>query len=477
MRKVICFVLLPLLIGCSGPLTGQATQETAPSTTPGPEKPNVVFILADDLSYRMLQRHMGSYPNLSALARNGVTFNAAFASESACCPSRATSMTGQYRRNHGVSQGIQGGAPAFEPLESKALPVWLQRAGYSTAYWGRYLNLYDEHVPPGWNLWRGKPFVKVDDSEYPYAIPGYGLDGRHELDGRTHTRIWSEQIAGHIQRRQSPFFVYFAPYSPHLPAAYPKRYATLYADEKAPRTADFDESDVSDKPSWVRSRKPLTKGEIAKTDHRYRQMARATKDLDDAVGRIVAALKASGKLDNTYVVFTSDNGFHYGTHRLGIGKWTPYADDSRVPLIISGPRVDAGGKRGALALNTDLAPTFADWTGADPMMPPDGRSLDPLLSPSAPTDISIPRRQAALLEGTRAPFYPRPAYSAVRSKGHLYVEYQNGERELYDVSKDPLELNNTIRSTDPALKASLAAKLRALKGCVGAECRAVEDTP
>jgi N-acetylglucosamine-6-sulfatase len=189
--------------------------------------------------------------------------------------------------------------------------------------------------------------------------------------------------------------------------------------------------------------------------------------VDEMVGSLVEELQAAGELDNTYIFFTSDNGFHGGEHRLQKGKNQAYEESVHVPLFVRGPGVPDGLKTEKLALNTDFAPTFADLAGAE--FQADGRSIAPLLS--GEEDASW--RTSVLLE--RLP--TRRGYHTVRTDTHKYVEYNNGETELYDLRADPYELDNIYESADPSLLEDLKARLEALRDCTGDGCREAEDAP
>jgi arylsulfatase A-like enzyme len=234
--------------------------------------------------------------------------------------------------------------------------------------------------------------------------------------------------------------------------------------------------------------------------------------VDEMVGRLVQTLEESDELENTFIVFTSDNGFHLGQHRLTSGKWTAYEEDIRVPLIVRGPGVPEGRTLPHLALNNDLAPTFAELAGAEPPEFVDGRSLVPLLGDDPPPTEDW--RHAFLVEAAdsegRGPPPPsadegsvkplltgdplpegwrraarsgtwsrvdwgRPGLEAVRTEDRLYVEYGNDERELYDLKEDPYQLNNRYEAAQPDLVRRLRERLEALRGCSGDNCRAAED--
>jgi arylsulfatase A-like enzyme len=449
-RLVLIAILVFLAVGCGALAHAQETP---------PEKPNVVFILADDLDKRLLMGHLSDYPNIRALAANGVTFDDAFVTNALCCPSRSTILTGQYSHNHGVMHNAapDGGAPAFRPLETRALPVWLDEAGYATGHVGKYLNRYDgTYVPPGWDEWRG---IDTDTT-------GAGLEPGQMTD------VFSEEADSFVRRRAgaTPFFLSVSPLAPHEPALPYPRHSGLFAGERAPQPPSFDERDVSDKPGYVSKLRPLTRDEIVSFNELHRNRLRSMMAIDEMVGRLVATLRETGELDNTYIVFTSDNGLHMGQHRLGEGKRLAYEEDIRVPLIVRGPGVPAGLTRSRMVLGNDLAPTFAGWAGATPLLPVDGRSLAPMLRPSPPATW----RTAFLAEAAPHERIGRPAYRAVRTENYLYVSYANGEKELYDLQRDPYQLRSYYPGAGEALKDRLRGRLSALAGCAGARCRSAE---
>ena len=204
----------------------------------------------------------------------------------------------------------------------------------------------------------------------------------------------------------------------------------------------------------------------------------------DTIEGLLRTLDQTGKLDNTYIVFTSDNGYHMGQHRLGLGKQTAYEEDIRVPLIIRGPGVPAGTSSDEMVLNNDFAPTFADLGGLPPPDSVDGRSFAALLDTRQGNDPASWRQAFEVRKwGTLKddPSYKAvtsiPPYRAVRTQRYLYVEYENGEHELYDLEKDPYELHNLYASADPDLIAELDSRLQALGDCAGEGCRAAENAP
>lgn len=284
-------------------------------------------------------------------------------------------------------------------------------------------------------------------------------------------------LDGATDSSDDPPFALFAWFpSPHLPADHHRRYADLYRDEPLPKPSSFDETDVSDKPRWVRKLSRISDDEEKKLRTWHRSQLRSLRAVDDGIAHMLDLLEARGELENTYVVFTSDNGTHMGEHRRYTpngAKNTAYEEAASVPFVVRGPGVPEGIVRDELVANNDLAPTFAEIAGAE--IPPfvDGRSLQPVLSAGEPASW----RTALLnerLENPR-PGAPIPRYRAVITEGgYKYVEYVTGEKELYNLRADPLELRSIHRTADPALAAELRSRLWALQECAAAACRSAE---
>jgi arylsulfatase A-like enzyme len=305
-----------------------------------------------------------------------------------------------------------------------------------------------------------------------------------------------------------PFFVNISTYAPHVAdvnewAQAAPRHTSLFSGIQAPRTPNWDEADISDKPAWLRNSEPnrLGSSEITELDNWYRRRVQAMQSVDDMILSIVNTLNTTGKFNNTYIFITSDNGYHSGNHRLHQGKESPYEEDVRVPMWVIGPGVPAGQTRDHLAINTDLAPTFAALGGVTPPANVDGHSLVSLLGSNPPSISNW--RSAVLLEhgvtgplgpivmeqvadpqllepeenwwssGLRAPqnevAAPSGTYSGVRTDNYKYIEYAT-ERELYDLRSDPYELQNTYSSATPSLRSYLSALVAALHTCSGANC-------
>ena len=225
---------------------------------------------------------------------------------------------------------------------------------------------------------------------------------------------------------------------------------------EAPRPPSFNEEDVSDKPSWIEARLPLTEGQIGRIDELHRKRLRSLLAVDEMIKRLVESLQYSRKLSKTYILFTSDNGWHEGEHRREKGKWSAYEEDIRVPLIVRGPGVPEGVGRTHMVLNNDLAPTFAGLGGVSPPAFVDGGSFVKLLRARPPSPSKW--RSAFLAEALASGATGRPAYEAVRTQTHLWAEYATGERELYNLSKDPYELQSRHKTAPDDFKRYLSSR-------------------
>jgi arylsulfatase A-like enzyme len=508
-----------LAVSCFPSAQGQQAAEAREE----PEPPNVVLILTDDLALEDInEESLEQMPNLRALMEEGTTFENAFVSNSLCCPSRATILRGQYTHNHEIlsNEPPQGGFMKFRFLghEDSTMATWLREQGYRTAFFGKYMNGYsDTHVPPGWDEWYGISgnFLSNDLNENGHIVR-YDTD-RYHLDD-----VLSERASDYVERTAGadppfftadrPFLMWIGTKAPHQPATPAPRHEDEFADVPLPRPPSFDEKNVSDKPEWVADNPPLSADQKRYMEELHRKRLQSMLAVDDMIGDLVKSLRKSNELDDTYIFFTSDNGFHLGQHRLGSGKWTAYDEDTRVPLVVRGPGVPEGEKLPHLVLNNDLAPTFADLAGAKIPSFVDGRSLAPLLD-GEPTPTKD-WRQSFVVEAiaerggvAQPPFvnessvrplltgdplpkdwrrtstaiaelsegWGRPWLKALRTKNYLFVEYKTGEHELYDLRKDPHQLHNSYETASPEHLQRLEARLDALRQCDGAECRVAEN--
>ncbi|MDP9866075.1 arylsulfatase A-like enzyme [Streptosporangium brasiliense] len=379
----------------------------------------------------------------------------------------------------------EGGFTKFHDsdLERSTLGTWMKSAGYRTGLMGKYLNHYPggvaapTYVPPGWDDW-AVPVTRLYD-EYDYTLNENGLLTAHGSAPEDYLTDVLSQKAGAFVSRQGtePFFLYLAPVAPHNPANYAPRHADAFAGATAPRPPSFDQPDVSAEPRWLSSRPRFSARAIEGIDERYRRRMRAMLGVDDMVGALIGTLRATGKLDDTYIFFGSDNGFHLGQHRLAHGKTTPFEESIKVPLVARGPGIQAGGAIGELCANVDLAPTFAELGGAQLPDFAEGRSMVPLLRGRTPA----PWRQNVLLEFYRptsqasARQTPVPAYQGMRTARNTFVRYSTGEYQLYDLVKDPYQLHNLAAKVPPSVITQFDRQLDALTACSGANCRTADS--
>jgi arylsulfatase A-like enzyme len=469
--------------------------------------PNIVFILADDLDAASAA-HMAHVKAL--ITDQGASFQRHYVNVAICCPSRVTNLRGQFAHNSTIyshkppNGGFEG--TYAKALESSTVATWLQDAGYRTALFGKYLNGYPKtaplptYIPPGWTEW-ASPIDSYAYSGFGYELNENGKAVKYGYaDADYLTDVLSDKTVDFIRRSvqqypDQPFFAYVAPYVPHLPATPAPRHADALPGITAPRTKAFNEVDVSDKPRWVRNLPLLTEAEIVAIDELYRKRRQSMLAIDDMVKRFIDTLRVLGELDNTYVLFTSDNGFHQGQHRMKPGKMTAFEEDMRVPLSARGPGVPAGTTINVLTSNADYAPTFAEIGGASSPSWVDGRSLVRLLhgQPPGPWRQAMMQSHGEFEEAGASeslhsdeladPFdtpvgLPLPRFTGLRTIDDLtYVAYDNGDREIYDNKQDPLQLRNRYETASDALKQRLAAWLAAIEGAAGEALRQAELRP
>ena len=483
-------------------LVPAASGSAQPDTDASARGPNVVVVMTDDQRYD----DMPPMPKTRRLiGKAGVTFTRFYASYPVCCPARATFFTGQYAHNHGVKclyPECGGGYGALK--QGEYLPVWLERAGYATAHIGKFLNGYGldraPDVPKGWTEWYGL----VDHSTY--RMWGYKIheNGRTRQYGNVlrerpryyQTDVLTGKAVDFIRRRApdpAPFFLSVAYLAPHHESGRTQeltgqlvrpapRHRGRFAGVPLPRPPNFNESDLDDKPWFVAkwNRRLTARAENA-IGERMHERWEALLAVDDGVEKIIAALRRTGALDNTYVIFTSDNGYMQGEHRIPEGKMLPYDASTHLPLMIRGPRVQKGRRTKALAGDVDLAPTILEATPAASPRALDGRSVLPFAR-----DVGLrslrPFLHTTAGQGARGHVNTReggargtqsrvPAWSALRTTRWLYVEYKGGQRELFDLKHDPWELNSVVG--DPRLRTrtrTLRRILGDLRTCNGRSC-------
>jgi arylsulfatase A-like enzyme len=554
-RLAVAAALLALLAGlvaASSQPAGAATSSAFP-----PENPSFVVIQTDDETLDQLYDvfnaggvEVPTMPNtLSMIAGRGITFNRYYVSYPLCCPSRVSLLTGRYAHNHNVRGNVQpnGGYTGFKSRGAFThnLATWLQGAGYRTIHIGKFLNGYGDEphdngtdVPPGWSAWHS--VLKADTHHYFY---GYTLNDNGTLDGpfgdsgswdtreygeRDYfgcptttiedkpcfyetdvlSRIAYEELIG--TSPEQPFYLqldYTAPHGdfrrPAGPEPAPRHY-TLFDGAPFPHSREqgFNEGNVNDKPRFIREAPYLSLNDIHAYRVYYQKALASLRAVDDGVKTVLDTLGSQHRLRNTYVIFTSDNGFFYGEHRLTGGKFLAYEPATHLPLLIRGPGIKPGIATGQLAGNVDIAPTILELAGVKPDKSVDGTSLVPFFrdpdlrtrrpllfesfvetndvnangeSPGQPAYTPGPAARAATASsgGAKASIVAPPKdYEGIRLGPYKYIEWPNGEKELYDITKDPNELNNIVKVPNFfPIRAYLHAQLVRLETCVGRTCR------
>ncbi len=428
-----------------------------------PPPPNVVVIMTDDQT----PGDMLAMPKtLRLLGQEGTTFSNSFASHPLCGPSRASALTGVYGHNHGIrhNSGTTGGFFRFD--WSNHIGLWMQAAGYRTACIGKTMNGYGGKTtyPAGWDTWKvlwGSP----QQISYNYRL---NENGSIRTYGSAASDHLTDVLAGHSAEfigaaGPKPFFLMINPLACHIESGPPKpppRHVGAFASASLPRGGSFDEVDVSDKPRSIRALPRLSPSVITTMTRLHRARLESLLGVDDLVERVIMELDRRGALTNTLIIFTSDNGYALGQHRLVKAKNEPYEETARVPLIVRGPGFERGRSVSSLVSNVDLVATVLRATGANARLPQDGVALQQPL-----VDRALYLHSGPFADGTNVWF------EAVRTDRYLYVERTNGEREFYDLATDPDQLNS--RHQDPStrtVREELARKLADFRGCRGATC-------
>jgi N-acetylglucosamine-6-sulfatase len=528
-RVTVAFLVVVLAASCTDGGSNASRNNSASSGrssgTAAQGAPNVLFVLTDDMRLDDLQ-HMPQVQRL--IGEQGVTFDNEFDNVTLCCPARTSILRGQYSHNTGVltNGGTTGGFETAHAInvEQATVATAMHDAGYATGLFGKYLNGYpntvaSSYVPPGWDTWSSSSKGNAY-GEFNYTLNQNGTqvaygDKPEDYGTDVYTRQTTDFIDSAHQAGK-PFFAYLAVYAPHQPATPAPQDANAFPGLQATRDASFNEADVSDKPQYIQGLPSIGPRVQAKVDALARRRAQSLQAVDRDVAGLITHLRDIGALDNTYVIFTSDNGFHLGQHRMPAGKQTAYETDIHLPLLVRGPEITAGGHVQAITGNVDLAPTIAELGGATLTDSPDGRSLVPFLHGRA--DDAAGWRQAYLLEHWTTSLAPQdrsgaaqlepddldqagssddtsttststsiragkaaatniPEFQGLRVERYTYVEYATGERELYDLTKDPDELDNLAASAAPALVDALHQRLDDLRSCKGDGCRTAEAKP
>ena len=524
------------------------SQATAATTQP----PSFVVIQTDDQTMEGLYATfrtpaIRAMPNtVDLIGKRGMTFSRYYVPYPLCCPSRVSMLTGRYAHSHGVKGNVQpnGGyfGFGFRAAASHNLATWLQGAGYRTIHVGKFLNGYGDEpydngtaVPPGWNAWHS--VLKADTHHYFY---GYTLNNNGLLEGPYgdsgtwepreygvrddigcpfaplnglpcfhQTDMLSNIAMAELQGTspEQPFYLqldYTAPHGdfrrPAGPEPTPRHYDWFKgAPYPHDRSEGFAEGNVTDKPSFIRGSEYLTLGEIHTYRTYWNKQLESLRDIDDGVKLILDTLGLMQRLRNTYVIFTSDNGFFFGEHRLTGGKFLAYEPSTHLPFLIRGPRIRPGSESGELVANIDVAPTILELAGVEADKSMDGRSMVPFLRDpelrtlrpllfesfvetsdvnengaiAEPRPPARPQAGASASSGATASILAPPKdYGGIRLGPYKYIAWPNGEKELYDLEKDPNELNNIVRIPNYfPIRNYLHRELRDLEDCVGGGCR------
>ncbi|KAF2727600.1 arylsulfatase-like protein [Polyplosphaeria fusca] len=484
------------------------------------KRPNIVFVLTDDQDLHM--NSLDYLPHLQKhLLAEGTFYKRHFCTIALCCPSRVSLWTGKAAHNTNVTDvnPPYGGYPKFisQGLNENFLPIWLQEAGYNTYYTGKLFNAHtiENYNSPHVKGFTGSDFL-LDPFTYQYLNSSYQrnkeppvrYEGRHTLE------ILAEKAYGFLDdaaKQDSPFFLAIAPVAPHSNVALDnlqgpiekivanfsppiplERHRHMFKDVKVPRTENFNPHKSSGV-NWI-SRLPRQSQEnVDFNDHFYRQRLRALQGVDEIIDGVVSRLDGYGLLDETYIIYSTDNGYHIGQHRMQPGKECGFEEDINIPLIIRGPGIPRNLTTEIITTHTDLAPTILKLAGAPLRGDFDGAAI-PLTS-SGIEEAKLTRHEHVNVEywgfalgegkdwgGDR--FHFNNTYKGLRILGQSYDYYYSvwctNEHELYNIENDPGQLHNLLgedSSTSYLLGyplhkvvSRLDSLLFVLKSCKGETC-------
>ncbi|ORE04925.1 arylsulfatase [Rhizopus microsporus var. microsporus] len=470
-------------------------------------KPNIVFIFTDDQDYRL--KSLDYMPNVQKyLVKEGTLHRNHYATISICCPSRVGLLRGQYAHNTNITDVSvpYGGYGRFNELKlgDDYLPLWLQKAGYNTNYIGKLMNQYsvnnyNKPTPKGSHIYKDQ---LVDPYTYVYNTAVFSKNGEAPVFYKDayQTDIIHAKARAALKRLESsedPFFLWVAPMAPHaqfiihghgnistsnaVPAA---RHAHLFKDVKIPRTAHFNPSKQAKTASYWKHLERLNQTEIDEIDEAYRDRLRSLQAVDEMVGTVFEELERQGKLNNTYVFYSSDNGYHLGQHRSYPGKCTNIEEDINVPFIVRGPGVPKGKVSDVVSSHHDLASTFLALANGDEVVPdwvdggviPVTHKLKHHRKPVSKESFAVEFWGDNVIDEiiTGAPHGPN-LYKTLRviseDYNYMYSVWCTGEHELYDLKKDPYEMHNLYTSASTQLTNRLDALLVVLKSCRAQSCR------
>ena len=466
---VVAAVVLPV----SGTGSGSSEGDGGASSGTGAGRPNILLVVTDDMSLSDLE-YMPRTQQLIGDA--GATFGSFISNHPLCCPARAQLMTGQNAQSNKVfdNTGRHGGYKRLRQPGNN-IGAWLQDAGYRTAFVGKHLNGWERGatVQPGWDVFN--PTLRG-------VYAPYGITMFNGGDPTTYDDVYTADLMGELTvdyieefaATGDPFFIWTSQLPPHgmnvnkrwIPPVPAERHRDAYSDAMPPAWGlpVFLEEDVTDKPAWVQQ---STRPTAEKMVRLHQQRVRSLLSVDEQVAAAVEALERAGVLDNTFIFFTSDNGYAVGEHGLTT-KNHPYETSLQVPLAVRGPGVPAGVVTDAQYALVDLPATLVDIADATAGRRQDGRSLLPTLVDGEPGYESY------LIQASGWKYEPELKWwwRGVRSPQHTYVRYHDGVEELYDRSVDPQQLTNVADDpTYASTKANLASRLDELVDCEGTACQ------
>ncbi|KAI0378398.1 arylsulfatase [Hypomontagnella monticulosa] len=474
-------------------------------------RPNIILIFTDDQDLRL-----GSIDHMPILHREliekGTQFMNHYATVALCCPSRASLLRGQAAHNTNLTDVVSPGGNYQKFLVAREiddyLPHWLVKAGYNAEYLGKFMNGYTRatymNAPKGWThtdllvdpfTYQYNNVVMSQNGETPIHYKGF-----HQLDViRTKALARIDQLA----TAGKPFYLTIAPSTPHIEEGHvlptpQKRHKGSAEGLKVSRDGNWNASDefTAQKPSWLKEMKALNSSIVDRLDAHHRARIATLQGVDEIIDDVVTHLSQHGILDNTYIIYTSDNGYHLGNHRVAGGKSLPYREDTNMPLIVRGPKVPAGVTSNIPSAHLDFAPTFLDIAGVKRDDYPvflDGRSLlskwhNPQSKlPTCPLDDTHEILNVEFWGGAgiESPLQDKPhdirnnSYKTLRIVGeetsYLYSKWCTNEVELYDTVADPYELRNLAKGPKDDHTKRLLTRLNALllatKSCADQTCR------
>mmetsp|Transcript_75456 Transcript_75456/g.233423 ORF Transcript_75456/g.233423 Transcript_75456/m.233423 type:complete len:560 (-) Transcript_75456:202-1881(-) len=517
---------------------------------PHPWRPNIVLFLQDDQD-----EYLGGWGPMrraeESVAQQGARAKNFFIHTPVCCPSRAELLSGRYFHNVRM-QTPKGGCMHVNvgKVNPSSFATYLTQAGYTAGWFGKHMNTCPHEPPPGFGCatcyWftngggndeEPGGYLNATFNDFVGGVarsgtryhrkPGlYYADTSGEFAGYYTSVIANKSLewVRKVGRGPAPFFVAVASKGPHVPSTPAPWYAHAFSERSAPRTPDYNASaeQLANHHWLIAQQGPITPEEGREIDELFRNRWRTLLSVDDAIAGMVEVLDELGIANSTYVLITSDHGFNLGQHRLPSCKLNVYDHDIRIPLIIRGPGISAGGSFEEPASNVDIAPTIlglAGLDGYDDAEPPmDGRSFAPLVV--NPRDTAVPPSTRRHLEHERArrplgqwrkhhlvEYYSLGSvvrtghlvddpisntYRALRftiggpvgSGNMLYAEFTAVEdwnfsapsfTEVFDLERDPHQLTNLARSVPAGVKAQLHEQLKAQWGCAGKGCEAVRE--